>query len=256
MVQLKKLILTPVLLVFLQNAQAQTAAATQYEFNSERTTSAIRVSNEQEVLDGNLMSTAWHKSTQALATAIATILQTEKIKKAHFDHNGSTGQPITTQCDAINDNHRTAVVKDQKDIFKNEMAKIYAATPYDSAVTQEKDMLETHNSAFCSVAQAYQGMCKLVGNGLQNADANYSVSFMMPTLQGDAHIAGLQFASNLSKFTYQIPPESCTNNGKLDCQHSQLTNLDLMAESSLINTVLFDQLHARMRPQLIGKITK
>ena len=202
------------------------------------------------------MSTALHEVAKALSTAFATIKQTQSLKKAHFDFNTMTGQPVALKCNMVQDNKMTVLVNEQKDYFNNGLSTTFAVAPYASAQEQESDLLAAHNSAFCSVAQAYQGMCKLVGNGLQNADANYSIVFNTPTIEGDTHVAGLVFASNLSKFSQQGVLTSCEKKSKEDCKSAQLNDLESLSESSVITAVLVDQMNMRMRPQLVGDLSK
>ena len=224
-------------------------SSVQINYNEQSMLSAFSVLTKQEAVASNQKSSMMHSAVQQLATAIGAIGMSERMKDSIITFNASTGQPQAISCDAQANTARTVITRAQQDEDSAVLSNWVASFPSRTPVESDNDLIVGHKSAYCSVAENVQGMCKIVPNGMQSWDVDYSKAFTQSTVTDDGYYATYAFAKNLTNFTSGTDEAECKK-GESDCIAAEYNNLEPLSESSMVTAVLVNQGNAKRQPFL------
>lgn len=227
-------------------------SSVQVNYNEMNILSAFSVFTKQEAVSSSQKSSMVHNSIQQLATAIGAIGMSERMKESLINFNSSTGQPKSVSCDAQTTNNRTVVTRSQQSEDTAVLTEWASTFPARTPIEKDAELIKGHKSAYCSISENVQGMCKIVPNGMQSWDVDYSKAFNQKTVSDDGYYATFAFAKNITNFTSGTDESECKS-GDSDCIAAEYNNLEPLSESSMVTAIIVDQGNAKRQPFLKSK---
>lgn len=149
--------------------------------STESIVSALRVAVKQKAQASNQITDANTKNSQAIATGLQALIQSDAMKKAQFAYSGRTGQGFKS-CEVLAENTNMSSANGQISGQAADLATRTTQVGGKLVGSQQEiidERLNVHRSEFCTVAEAQSGQCTL--SKLPGGDTNAALLFTSVT---------------------------------------------------------------------------
>ncbi|MDC5278317.1 hypothetical protein OHW85_22545, partial [Acinetobacter baumannii] len=158
-----------------------------------------------------------------------------------IDDAGRLGSSQTTSCVVFADQQAEKIKILQSSINATQMVSNFMKVMMSNSVESEIDKATRHKN-YCSIAEAAQGACTLLPNGLQAGDSNYSLVFNNSKFQEDTFKAATDYIANITDNRYS-EQDLCSS---AQCMSKQVDFINKSTGNSLAAFVLSNQVSDRL----------
>jgi hypothetical protein len=213
-------------------------------------TSAVKVSTAQTSLSAQQVSLGSIEAGKAFANAYST-------NAIHNDTVGAIADyfpgylPSSSRCDAITKSQLQVEAGAQAGRDSRKLADALSSAMADNQRDVKKAKSDIHRNLYCSVEEAKSGLCEIRVDGLQSADADYSVAFLgNATISPEVEISGMSYVANVADVSTGAETSLCNTP---ECISAMMNTSRDQAIYSMVGSVFSDQLAARRIPVMSGK---